>query len=328
MSIVSKSALKSSESSLVPCAVKLAESSVESNSPLSWFDYPLNQKNVMQVVSTLGDFTEPIIAIWIVARPVRREANGGFMHWCVKVQSQSSLISIDFLESRGKGAFAVRERSNLPSEWDDFMKYELTDPKTGQKFPSDRWPKWEIIACVTPHALSKTRGSHKYNKEYLSRAKYEALKRDTRIMEALDKKKRDYSKFPGKIQTERRICDIATFCKLFTMDNKGYHMIYKNCQQFAAELFAYMLPGDTYKKEKAKVFELYQSPHDQIQWRRKKDRRHRKKKQCCKPSDGKVMASSALKHSLRQPSEPAVYPRDSLCDSPVSAESPSPKVLK
>merc|ERR1712176_1600714 len=45
----------------------------------------------------------------------------------------------------------------------------------------------------------------------------------------------------------------------------GYNPLTKNCQQFAAELFAYLV-GDNYKEEVKRVFERYQSPYDKRNW--------------------------------------------------------------
>ena len=81
MSFISKSASKASEPSLARSALSAAAVSVKSNCGLTWFDYPINHKNKNKVVSALDDFKGRITAVWLVARPVAGDVNGGFMHW-------------------------------------------------------------------------------------------------------------------------------------------------------------------------------------------------------------------------------------------------------
>merc|ERR1719410_1982393 len=122
------------------------------------------------------------------------------------------------------------------------MKYELTDPQTGQK----TMKKWKILASVMPHVL--TRGNNQYDERYMSRHKRKEFKRQWAQLEEMKKEDRDFSQFMDRIQCTKRICDIGSFCKFFTADNKGYNVVTKNCQQFAAKLFAFLLQGDAYKE--------------------------------------------------------------------------------
>jgi len=269
---------KASEPCVMPSVMSLAAASVKSKSGLSWFDHPLNHKNTVKVMNALADFTEPITAVWLVGRPVNRELNGGLMHMMVKVQSKSVLVSIDFVENRGQGAFALKQRSNIGGEWDVFMKYEVTDPSTGMA----TMEKWKILASVMPHCLYRnTEGQYPnshYDERYMSRHKRRVFKRQWDRLEKVKREQRDYSKFPKRIRCSKRVCDIGKFCKQFTADNKGYNVITKNCQQFAAELFAFLLDDEEYKEERERVFGLYQSPHDQQQWQKKKDALKKSKK--------------------------------------------------
>jgi len=232
-------------------------SMVFSNSGLSFFDHPVNRENRNVVVSLLQDLYLPITAIFLVARPINRENNGNFEHWAVKIQARGCLISIDFLENKGKGAFGLQQRTDAEAELDDFMYYAVVDPETRAKTRH----KWEIISSVTPHPLSgKDQCNAKYW-QYLSdhdRAKLDAYMRNAR------KHKGDPSKFLADIECERRVCDVAEFCRFFTADGKGYNAITKNCQQFAAELYA-MLIGDNYREEAERVFRRYQGPYDKRQ---------------------------------------------------------------
>ena len=79
-------------------------SMVTSNSGLSLFDRPLDRQNRDVVCTYLNELPHKIVAIWIAARPVNGISDGyTYEHWCVKIQAPPSLISIDFLESDGKG---------------------------------------------------------------------------------------------------------------------------------------------------------------------------------------------------------------------------------
>lgn len=81
------------------------------------------------------------------------------------------------------------------------------------------------------------------------------------------KHKGDGSRFRRDIEVDRRVCDVANFCSFFTADGRGYNAITKNCQQFAAELYAFLI-GDHYREERERVFRRYQGPYDKRQWKK------------------------------------------------------------
>jgi len=232
---------------------------VFSNSGLSLFDHPVNRENKNVVVDLLKDLTMPITAIFLVARPIARERSGKFEHWAVKIQARGCLISIDFLENKGKGAFGLQQRTDAGAELDEFMYYSVYDPATGRKTRH----KWEIISSVTPHPLSDPRYVH-YMSEH-DRAKLEAYMKHAR------KHKGDPSRFLADIECDRRVCDVADFCRFFVADGRGYNAITKNCQQFAAELYAFLIKGkhgENYREERERVFARYQGPYDRRQWKK------------------------------------------------------------
>jgi len=78
------------------------------------------------------DLTFNIRAIWIVARPIDRAsmAMSKFEHWCVKIHAQPALISMDFFESSGKGAFGISSVCASWTELEDFLTYYITDYDT------------------------------------------------------------------------------------------------------------------------------------------------------------------------------------------------------
>ena len=246
---------KSIDASSTKSGYVSATSMVVCNSGLSWFDHPVNRENRNVVVNLLQDLRMPIIAVWLVSRPINSEiGSGSFEHWCVKIQAKGCLISIDFLESSGMGAFGLQQRTDVGAELEDFLFYGLRDKQTGARTRH----KWEIISSVTPHPFR--------NAQYLNflsdhdRLKLEQYIKNSKIAP------KDPSKFLKDIQCKRRVSDIAEFAALWTADNRGYNPITKNCQQFAAQLFAYLV-GMNYRDECERVFERYQSPFDQREWK-------------------------------------------------------------
>lgn len=234
---------------------------VFSNSGLSLFDHPVNRENRNVVVNLLQDLTQHITAIFLVARPIARERTGKFEHWAVKIQARGCLISIDFLDNKGKGAFGLQQRTDAGAELDEFMYYSVYDPATGRKTRH----KWEIISSVTPHPLSDP-SYLRYLSEH-DRAKLHAdMKQFVTTLHAR-KHKGGMSRFKGDIAVDRRVCDVANFCRFFTADGRGYNAITKNCQQFAAELYASLI-GNNYREESERVFRRYQGPYDKRQWKK------------------------------------------------------------
>ena len=182
------------------------------------FDHPVNRENRNVVVNLLQDLNMPIIAVWLVARPINRQMSGPFEHWCVKVQARGCLISIDFLESDGKGAFGLQQRTDVGAELSDFMYYSILNPETRNKTKH----KWEIISSVTPHPFRNVKYLN-----YLSdfdRLRLEEYIRNAKIAP------KDPNKFMKDIKCKKRVCDIAEFAALWTVDEIGYNPITKNCQ--------------------------------------------------------------------------------------------------
>lgn len=246
------------ETSTAKSAYSIGNSMVIANSGLSLFDHPVNRENRNVVVNLLQDLSMPIIAVWLVSRPINREMSGDFQHWVVKIQAKGCLISIDFLESDGKGAFGLQQRTDIGAELGEFMYYNIVDSKTGEKTKH----KWNIISSVTPHPLRNS----KYV-DYLSdfdRSRLEQYIKNAKIAP------KDPSKFMKDIKCKRKVSDIAEFAALWTHDDKGYNPITRNCQQFAAQLFAYLC-GPNYREEIERVFDEYQSPFDKRKWRQNKD---------------------------------------------------------
>lgn len=245
---------QSLETSATKSAYSIGASMVFCNSGLSFFDHPVNRENRNVVVNLLQDLKMSIIAVWLVARPINRSISGSFEHWCVKIQAKGCLISIDFLESSGKGAYGLQQRTDIGGELEDFLYYAVIDPHSKHKTRH----KWQIISSITPHPFR--------NSEYLNylsdhdRLKLEEYIKNSKISAS------DPSKFMQDIKCNRRVCDIADFCNIWTEDGKGYNAITKNCQKFAAELYAYLI-YENYKEEVIRVFDRYQSPYDRKQWK-------------------------------------------------------------
>eukprot|EP01083_Nonionella_stella_P207564 753906_1 len=140
-----------SKTSSAKSMYSIGASMVSSNSGLSWFDMPVNRDNRNIVVNLLSDLRMPIIAVWLVSRPIDYNIGNSFEHWCIKIQAKGCLISIDFLESSGKGAFGLQQRTDLGAELEEFLYYGIKHKENEQIRITKH--KWEIIASVTPHPL-------------------------------------------------------------------------------------------------------------------------------------------------------------------------------
>jgi len=289
-----KSVSKSIQQSSTKSAYSVGNAMVISNSGLSLFDHPVNRENRNVVVNLLQDLNMPIIAVWLVARPINRQMSGAFEHWVVKIQSRGCLISIDFLESDGKGAFGLQQRTDVGAELSEFMYYAVIDPETGNKTKH----KWQIISSVTPHPFR--------NSTYLNflsdfdRLQLEEYIKNSKIAPS------DPSKFMKDIKCKRTVCDIAEFAALWTGDDRGYNAITKNCQQFAAQLFAYLV-GPNYREEIERVFDRYQSPFDKRKWEqnrngfREKIVKFQEKEQKASSSSNKRKTNGYKKHQRHKP---------------------------
>lgn len=237
----------------------LVDSMVFSNCSLSFFDCPMDRENKNVVINLLQDISSPIIAVWLVSRPINYNCkNNNFQHWCVKIQAKGHLISIDFLQSNGKGAFRLQERSDIGIELKQFMYYSY-DNKTKYK--------WNIISSITPHPL--------HNKKYFNYLSDHEQYKLKKYIQSQNKKNcsKDYKKFMKSIQCKRKVSDIAKFIRFWTQNDNNivgrYNPITKNCQQFAAQLFAYLI-APYYMDEIERVFNCYQSPFDKRKWKKNK----------------------------------------------------------
>merc|ERR1712228_417044 len=114
--------------SAVSVSNSMGKSMVASGIGLSLFDRPLDRQNRDAVCTYLRDLPHKIIAVWICARPVNGISDDyGYEHWCVKIQAPPSLISIDFLESDGKGKFGLSITTAMMAELQDFFNVLCTD---------------------------------------------------------------------------------------------------------------------------------------------------------------------------------------------------------
>ena len=236
----------------------------------------------------MSDLTFEIVAVWVVARPVNGHKNTKFNHWCVKIQAPPALISIDFLESKKKGAFGLQQTTATDAELADFLHFFVRE-SNGTK----RREKWRIIASVTPSPLKKT----SYLK-YIDDYNLKKLKTFIKANKS-NKQRLDGSELVQHINIKRKVCDISDFLGMWT-ESKGfnkkkkksvmdasYNPITKNCQQFAADLFDFLVGHkEEYAQRVKDVRSLFQSPYDQKQ--NKKNSKASKEKDDCCDDDMKV----------------------------------------
>eukprot|EP01084_Bolivina_argentea_P134145 236680_1 len=257
-------------------STQIARSMVWSDFGLSCFDYPLDRKNRDTVCTLLTDLPFKIVALWVVGRPVNGYTNSKFEHWCVKIQAPPALISIDFLESKKKGAFGLQQTTATDAELEDFLHYFVRNENGKIK------KKWHIISSVTPSPLKNT--------SYLKFIDDHDLKKLKAFMKKNNNKHNTNSEQLVKhININRKICDIADFLGMWTESQtqmrkssfnpkkntndtitieKTYNPITGNCQQFAADLFQYLVGHKKEYSFKVKEVQLkVQSPYDKKRYK-------------------------------------------------------------
>eukprot|EP01084_Bolivina_argentea_P237425 399025_1 len=216
-------------------STSIGASMVASNSGLSLFDRPLDRQNRDVVICYLNELAHKIVAVWIAARPVSGIANGySFEHWCLKIQAPPSLISIDFLESDGRGKFGLSVTTAMEAELQDFLMYYVQHPQNGRIRK-----KWRIVSSVTPSPLI----NNSYRPDFLDPHELSTLKK---YMKAIKKKSKNPNSHPNddiiltKINCNKKVCDIADFLEMWTeyedknkRKDKPYNAVSSNCQQFA-----------------------------------------------------------------------------------------------
>eukprot|EP00484_Ammonia_sp_Unknown_P026067 CAMPEP_0197048394 /NCGR_PEP_ID=MMETSP1384-20130603/23763_1 /TAXON_ID=29189 /ORGANISM="Ammonia sp." /LENGTH=307 /DNA_ID=CAMNT_0042480533 /DNA_START=23 /DNA_END=946 /DNA_ORIENTATION=- len=247
---------------------------VASNSGLSLFDRPLDRQNRDVVCTYLNELPHKIVAVWICARPVNGMANGySYEHWCVKIQAPPSLISIDFLESDGRGKFGLSVTTAMEAELQDFLMYYVqTQDKGRQRM------KWRIVSSVTPSPLI----NNSYKPDYLDPHELSTLKKYMKSLKKKSKNKANNGQQSSlanhmanddeivlkKIKCNKKVCDIADFLEMWTefedknkRKDKPYNAVSHNCQQFALHLFKYLI-GSTYPQKVEDASKQTQSPFD------------------------------------------------------------------
>merc|ERR1712228_1167078 len=227
--------------SAVSVSNSMGKSMVASGIGLSLFDRPLDRQNRDAVCTYLRDLPHKIIAVWICARPVNGISDDyGYEHWCVKIQAPPSLISIDFLESDGKGKFGLSITTAMMAELQDFLMYYV-QTNTGRQRK-----KWRIVSSVTPSPLT----NKNYKPEYLDPHELSTLKKYMKSLRKKSKKQSVDDVILKKIICKKRVNDIADFLGMWTdyqannnkknkkkkqkdVRDKPYNAVTHNCQQFA-----------------------------------------------------------------------------------------------
>ena len=234
--------------------------SVESTgSKFEIFDYPLDQENLAMVISHLDNMDYPIMAVWIVARPVNWKKKSKIEHWSVIIQGEGCLLLLDFLEYNNKGAFRLKARAGTDAEFDEFFKWE--PPKEIQEQLQNNEniepQKYRIVSSVTPSPLIPTK---KFYFAYIDDEEKKKLKQILKQQKKLSGDDLKENLFDdAQIKCDKSIKDISDFLLRWTelkqkgknKDNdddekkekkmekkiKPYNWISSNCQQFAMHLF-------------------------------------------------------------------------------------------
>merc|ERR1712228_540425 len=162
----------------------------------------LDRQNRDAVCTYLRDLPHKIIAVWICARPVNGISDDyGYEHWCVKIQAPPSLISIDFLESDGKGKFGLSITTAMMAELQDFLMYYV-QTNTGRQRK-----KWRIVSSVTPSPLM----NENYKPEYLDPHELSTLKKYMKTLKKKSNKQSVNGVVLKKIVCKKKVNDIADF---------------------------------------------------------------------------------------------------------------------
>ena len=218
----------------------------------------------MRVIDS--ELPHKIVAVWIAARPVNGISTGySYEHWCVKIQAPPSLISIDFLESDGKGKFGLSVTTAMEAELQDFLMYYVQTPQHGRQRH-----KWRIVSSVTPSPLINSN----YKPDYLDPHELSTLKKYMKSLKRKSKKmenaEEDHKEevILKRIKCTKKVCDIADYIEMWTefegknkRKDKPYNAVSHNCQQFALHLFKYLV-GTNYPGKVITASKQAQSPAD------------------------------------------------------------------
>eukprot|EP01084_Bolivina_argentea_P134146 236682_1 len=236
-------------------SINIAKSMVWSDSGLSLFDYELDRRNADTVCTLLHDLQFKIVAVWIVGRPLNGYKKTSYEHWSIKIQAPPALLSMDWLESKKKGAFGLQQTVATDAELEDFLHY-FVRKQDGSKIKK----KWRIISSVTPSPLKNT-SYLKYIDDH-----------DIQKLKAFMKKnnnKRNVTDLVQHIDIKKNVADIADFISMWTetLTKTGqkravtYNAITRNCQQFAVDLFDFLV-GYKYSEKVQYARVRVQSPFD------------------------------------------------------------------
>eukprot|EP00484_Ammonia_sp_Unknown_P017103 CAMPEP_0197026290 /NCGR_PEP_ID=MMETSP1384-20130603/6411_1 /TAXON_ID=29189 /ORGANISM="Ammonia sp." /LENGTH=383 /DNA_ID=CAMNT_0042454933 /DNA_START=20 /DNA_END=1171 /DNA_ORIENTATION=+ len=281
-------------------STSFATSMVWSDFGLSCLDYPLDRKNRDTVCTLLTDLPFEIVAVWVVGRPVNGYTNSTFEHWAVKIQAPPALISIDFLESKKKGAFGLQQTTATDAELEDFLHYFVRDENHNK-----HKKKWHIISSVTPSPLKNTSylkyiDDHdlKKLKAFMQRnnngqhSKPSSLELDTQLVKHINIKKKvcDIADFLGmwtETESHRKSLSSPSLSSPHATDfnakskkvEKTYNPITGNCQQFACDLFQYLVGHKAEYQEKVEFVQCQvQSPFDKKKYGVNNKRKVKKKR--------------------------------------------------
>eukprot|EP01083_Nonionella_stella_P041889 113376_1 len=184
--------------------------------------YPLNEKNMDNICTTLIEFNLKINAIWIVSRPVHK--NKSFHHWVVKILSHPILLTMGFVECNGMGAFRLDQTFATDDELTDFLYF----------YSNSMRQKLQIVVSVIPSVMIGNAKQKLNDHEKSSLQKYTGA---TNYNPYSDSKSKEWL-IP--IGIKKRVCDIADFIEMWS-DNMKYNAITSNCQHFAVDLFAFLV---------------------------------------------------------------------------------------
>eukprot|EP00486_Rosalina_sp_Unknown_P003647 CAMPEP_0201572982 /NCGR_PEP_ID=MMETSP0190_2-20130828/16580_1 /ASSEMBLY_ACC=CAM_ASM_000263 /TAXON_ID=37353 /ORGANISM="Rosalina sp." /LENGTH=278 /DNA_ID=CAMNT_0047999415 /DNA_START=28 /DNA_END=864 /DNA_ORIENTATION=- len=263
--------------------------SVESTgSKFTMLDYPLDQENLVKVISHLDNMDYPIIALWIVARPINWKEKSMIEHWSVIIQGQGCLLLIDFLEHNNKGAFRIVARSGTDAEFEELFKWKPPQAQQQNDNEAIEGTKYRIVASVTPSPLIP---SKKFYVDYIDDEEKKKIKKLYKQQKKVKNNSNDDLKEnitnDDEIKCDKRVKDIGDFLSRWTEleaqnkkgggggsgDNdeqkdkdqaskpKPYNAITNNCQKFALHLFEDLI-GKNYADKVKFAKGQIQSPMD------------------------------------------------------------------
>jgi len=94
-------------------------------------DNKIQRLNVEAAKQFLLDMHYKIHAVWVVSRPV--QGLEAAEHWCIKIHGGEALVSVDFFEYRGCGAFGISSSPASKAEVEEFLFYTTRDKEDNNK---------------------------------------------------------------------------------------------------------------------------------------------------------------------------------------------------